>query len=139
MKNKGIAIFASLVFATMIGFVAGDIKDTHPVEGGEVSMRVSEYLDLEEECEDKISFTFVETVIETDSKFGIKSNKETIVDELYGFFEKYGDDPYIILLCHHYGEEEAIKMTDDFTLNIQDEYVNTFYELEYSKIELPEM
>ena len=47
MKNKGVAIFITFVFATMIGFVAGDIKDTSLVEGGEISMVVSEAIDLE--------------------------------------------------------------------------------------------
>lgn len=132
MKKKGLSLIIIVAFATLVGFVSGDMKDPNDVNARDsvVSMTVEEAIDLEKECLDNdISFEFVENVIETDESYGVPVDKETIVDELVRFFKIY-EDPYAVLMCHHYNESVAKTLTGEFTKYVEDQYVEAFYEIE---------
>lgn len=85
--------------------------------------------ELQKECEEyNIAFTFVKAVIETDSEYDAPL-EEDIVEELYNYFVKY-EDPYLVLLCHRYGEEEAKEIFDFNGVYIENTYVDKVFEKE---------
>lgn len=132
MKRNGVKFLIVITFCAVLGFGVGKATNK-PIEATEVSTTVKEAIDLETECRDNnISLKFVNDIMETDNQFSIKTDTETIVSELVGYFEKY-EDPYYVLLCHHYGEDKAKEMTDNFSTYKEDEYSNLFFEIEKEK------